>query len=99
MPWRTGQLTPVFSPGESHGQKSLVGYSPWGHKEPDTTYRMNHHNSLIALTARRSNQPILKEINPEYSPEGLMLKLKLPILWPPDSKSRLTGKDPDAGKD
>ena len=31
------QLTPVFSPGESHGQISLAGYSPWGHKELDTT--------------------------------------------------------------
>ena len=29
--------TPVFSPGEFHGQKSLVGYSPWGCKESDTT--------------------------------------------------------------
>ena len=27
----------VFLPGESHGGKSLVGYSPWGHKESDTT--------------------------------------------------------------
>ena len=26
-------LTPIFLPGESHGQRSLVGYSPWGHKE------------------------------------------------------------------
>ena len=29
-------LTPVFLPGESHGQRSLVGYSPGGHKELDT---------------------------------------------------------------
>ena len=29
--------TPVFLPGESHGQRSLVGYSPWGHKESDMT--------------------------------------------------------------
>ena len=29
--------TPGFLPGESHGQKGLVGYSPWGHKELDTT--------------------------------------------------------------
>ena len=51
-------------------------------------------------TLRRSNLSILKEINPEYSLEGLMLKLKLhPILWPPDAKSQLIGKDPDAGKD
>ena len=50
-------------------------------------------------TARRSNQSILKEISPEYSLEGLMLKLKTPILWPPDARNWLTGKDPDAGKD
>ena len=53
----------------------------------------------VLWTARRSNQSILKEINPEYSLEGLMLKLKLPILWPPDAKSWLICKDPDAGKD
>ena len=32
-----GKPTPVFLPGESHGQRSLVGYSPWDHKESDTT--------------------------------------------------------------
>ena len=32
-----GQPTAVFMPGKSHGQESLVGYSPWGHKESDTT--------------------------------------------------------------
>ena len=36
IPWqRAWQPTPVFLPGEFHGQRSLVGYSPWGHKEPD----------------------------------------------------------------
>ena len=45
-------------------------------------------------------QPVnLKGNQPEYSLEGLMLKLKLPILWSPDVKSWLTRKDPDAGKD
>ena len=39
------------------------------------------------LDCRRSSQSILKEISPEYSLEGLMLKLKLPILWPPDVKN------------
>ena len=38
----------------------------------------------VPWTARRSRQSILKEISPEYSLEGLMLK---PILWPPDVKS------------
>ena len=32
-----GLSSPVFLPGEFHGQRSLVGYSPWGHKELDTT--------------------------------------------------------------
>ena len=41
----------------------------------------------VSWTARRANQSILKEISPEYSLEGLMLKLKLPILWPPDTKN------------
>ena len=52
----------------------------------------------VPWTTMRSNQSILKEIKPEYSLEGLMLKLKL-ILLPPDAKSQLIGKDPDVGKD
>ena len=36
--WRKGfQPTPVFLPGESHGQKILAGYSPWDLKESDAT--------------------------------------------------------------
>ena len=50
-------------------------------------------------TARRSNQSILKEFSPEYSLEGLMHESETPILWPPDEKSWLIGKDPDARKD
>ena len=40
-----------------------------------------------------------KRISPEYSLEGLMLKVEAPTLWPSDAKSWLIGKDPDAGKD
>ena len=44
MHWRRKwQPTPVFLPGESHGWRSLVGYSPWGHKESDTTERLHLH--------------------------------------------------------
>ena len=53
----------------------------------------------VPWTAWRSNQSILKEISPRCSLEGLMLKLKTPILWSPDTKSWLIWKDPDAGKD
>ena len=38
----------------------------------------------VPWTARRSNQTILKEINPKYSLEGLMLNLEAPIFWPPN---------------
>ena len=38
IPWRRAwQPTPVFLPGESLGERSLVGYSPYGHKESDVT--------------------------------------------------------------
>ena len=38
IPWRRAwQPTPVFLPGECHGQRSLESYSPWGHKELDMT--------------------------------------------------------------
>ena len=49
-------------------------------------------------TARKSNQLILKEINLEYSLEGLDAEVQAPILWPLDIKSLLIGKDLDPGK-
>ena len=43
IPWRRAQQpTPVFLPGESHGQKSLAGYSPEGHKKSDMTEMTEH---------------------------------------------------------
>ena len=53
----------------------------------------------VPWTARRSNQSVVNEISSEYSLEGLMLKVKLPILWPHDAKNWLIWKDHDAGKD
>ena len=52
----------------------------------------------VPWTARRSTQSILKEIIPEYSFIG-RTDAEAPILWPPDVKNYLIGKDPDAGKD
>ena len=46
---RKWQPTPVFLPGESHGWKSLVGYSPRGCKELDTTERPLHFTSQLNL--------------------------------------------------
>ena len=56
---------------------SLVGYSPQGCKESNTTERLHCSLTHSLRAARRSKQSILKEINSEYSMEGLMLKLKL----------------------
>ena len=47
--------------------------------------------------SKKKNQSILKEINPEYSFEEL--KLNFQYFGPPDAKSQLIEKDPDAGKD
>ena len=52
----------------------------------------------VPWIARRSNQSILKEISPEYSLEGLMLKLKLQYFGHLMRRADI-GKDPDAGKD
>ena len=52
----------------------------------------------VTCKARRTNQLIWKEIDVEYSLEGLMLKLKLQN-FPPDEKFGFIGKDPNAGKD
>ena len=44
MNWRRQwHPTPVLLPGESHGRRSLVGYSPWGRKELDTTEQLHFH--------------------------------------------------------
>ena len=52
IPWRRAwQPTPVFLPGKSHGQRSLVGYSPWGRKESDMTYHACIHTFITAFPA------------------------------------------------
>ena len=51
---REWQPTPVFLPGESHGQRSLVDYSPWGHKESDTTEVTKHKQNPIRLQVLHS---------------------------------------------
>ena len=53
----------------------------------------------VLWTAKTSNQSILKEIKPEYSLEGLTLKLKLQYIGHLMQKADLLEKDPDAGKD
>ena len=47
IPWRRAwQPTPVFLPGESHGQRGVAGYGPWGRKESDMTEATQHSTGL-----------------------------------------------------
>ena len=70
IPWRRKwQPTPVFLPGEAHGQRSLAGYSPQGHKESDTTEETEHKH-----TFRHSQARFLRK-------EGLSRPLHLCKCW------------------
>ena len=83
----------------------MYGYESWTIKKAERqridSFELWCWRRLLRVpwTARRSNQSILKEINPEYTLEGLMLKPKLQYFGSPDAKSRLTGKNSEAGKD
>ena len=47
--------TPALSPGKSHGRRSLVGCSPWGRQESDTTERLHFHFSLSCIGEGNGN--------------------------------------------
>ena len=57
-----GNPLPAFLPGKSHGERSLVGYSPWGRKESDMTERLHFHfHTPLTPMDRLSKQKINKE--------------------------------------
>ena len=97
----------ITLPTKARLVKALAFQKPYGceswtiKKAEGQRIELWHWRRLLRVlwTAKRSNQSILKEISPEYSLGGLMLKLKLPILWPPDAKHCLIGKYPEAGND
>ena len=58
VPWRRKwEPTAVFLPGKSHGQSSLAGYCPWGHRESDTTERLSTHTRT-----RQSSSPLFVKV-------------------------------------
>ena len=73
----------ITLPTKAHLVKAMVfpvvmyGCESWTIKKAEHQRIDDFKLSRVLWTARRSNQPILKEINPEHSLEGLMLKLKL----------------------
>jgi len=59
LPWRREwQPTPVFLPGEFHGQRSLGGYSPGGHKELNVTEQLRHTEQLRTVRLTVSWIPV-----------------------------------------
>ena len=50
-----GTPTPVLLPGKSHGRRSLVGCSPWGREESDTTEHLHFHFSLFCIRGGNGN--------------------------------------------
>ena len=74
-PWRRKwQPTPVFLSEKSHGQRSLAGYSPWGHKELDTTEQLNHHHHRF--------------VRKQVSWSGIPISIRIfhSLLWSTQSK-------------
>ena len=89
--WKAWQPIPVVFPGESHGQRSLVGYSSWGHKESDTTERLTHththtHTQSAGALGIQAGSPE-EEFDTEVrlchivKPLMLMLTEKKNIMW------------------
>ena len=69
IPWRREwRPTPVFFPGESHGQRSLEGYGLWGHKESDTTQRLTLLTPHVAACGIWVLRPRIKLTPPAMEP-------------------------------
>ena len=87
LPTKVRLVKAVVFPVVMYGCESWIIKKP-EHRRIDAFELWRWRRLLrVPWTARRSNQSTLKEISPQYSLEGLMLKLKTPILWPLDAKT------------
>ena len=76
--YRKWQPTPVFMPGKFHGLRSLVGYSPWGRKESDTTERLHFtclQETKLLIYLFKHFLKIKNEPSIGYQREGLSVKI------------------------
>ena len=79
------QHTPVFFPGKFHGQRSLAGYSPWGHEESNTTEQVNTLMFLIILLS--GSIKICTILSMFIIPQKIILwKNETKEFWTQDSK-------------
>ena len=80
IPWSSKwHPTPVFLPGKSHGQRSLVGYCPWGHKESDMTERLNTHKHTHSWSTRLSQFLLYSKVNQPHVSINISPLLLLPF--------------------
>ena len=87
IPWRRKwQLTPVFLPGEPHGQRSLAGYSPWGCKELNSTERLHSLCILYRIQALWKFKPVYR---PKKKKKKKTQKERKKNHSPPEKKSLL----------
>ena len=99
IPWRKAwQPTPVFLPRDSHGQRSLVGYRPWGRKEWDTTEATEHtcipntQYSILHKVSRYSiNTCWMNELIDRTKREREHAHLHTPSSWMCNRWSRAQG--------
>ena len=78
IPWRREwQPTPVFWPGESCGQRSLVGSSPWGRKESDMNERLTPRLNSLLVNSKHESWNLKHRKRKTCSPNGRLLKLTL----------------------
>ena len=80
------QPTPIFLPRKSHGQRSLVGYSPWGHKESDITKWLNSKSikewMVKKIKTKKKNKPqiIFKHVLCILSPCHVLSHLSFTVI-------------------
>ena len=70
------QPTPIFLPEESHGQRSLAGYSPWGRKELDMTERLSTHTHWLPKLCWTWNRIICIIFSPFKDEENSVQRVK-----------------------
>ena len=81
-PWkRKWQATPVPLPGESHGQRSLAGYSPWGHKQSDMTEVTEHTGMPPKNATKRITQALFLYIPYLHPQHALIITFVVTVEW------------------
>ena len=98
--WRKWQPTPVFLLGKSHGWRSLVGYSPWHHKESNMTEQFHFHflfNNFLYFIGQRRKDIWLQKRKELWGWKREVLVIEegvtnQRIIWPPKGKK---GKEMD----